>query len=126
MLRRMARARRRRYRLRDPELNQLIEELIERGEFEGAVVCLPNNEAPAAAAKLASAGKHVLVEKPGAGRASDVDPVCEAVAKSGVAFQTGYMWRYDEGADGGCPGEVDVGVRARLQFVGEKLHPVIA
>ncbi|HSG72030.1 MAG TPA: Gfo/Idh/MocA family oxidoreductase [Planctomycetaceae bacterium] len=78
---------------------ETVDELIDRGEFDGAVVCLPNHEAPSAIVKLAHAGKHVLVEKPGAGRASDVDPICAAVAKSGVAFQSGYMWRYDEGAN---------------------------
>ena len=76
-----------------------IDELLANGEFDGAIVCLPNNEAPEAAAKLAHAGKHIMVEKPTAGSADDFQPVVDAVASSNVAFQTGFMWRYDEGAN---------------------------
>ncbi|MFT4586467.1 MAG: putative dehydrogenase [Candidatus Binatia bacterium] len=78
---------------------ETVDDLIARGEFDGAVVALPNNEAPAAAAKLARAGKHVLVEKPMAGCANDARPMIEAVSGSGVAFQSGFMWRYDEAAE---------------------------
>jgi len=76
-----------------------VEELIRDGEFDAALVALPNNEGPAALAKLAEAGKHVLVEKPGAATAADMRPVAEAVRRRGVAFQNGYMWRYDAGAE---------------------------
>ena len=76
-----------------------VDELITDGEFDGAFVGLPNNEAPQATAKLAAARKHVLVEKPMAGNAAEVQPVIDAVAASGVAFQNGYMWRYDEAAN---------------------------
>lgn len=68
-------------------------------QFDAAIICLPNNESPAAATKLASAGKHILVEKPGAGSVEDVKQLIAAVQKSGVAFQSGYMWRYDDGAN---------------------------
>lgn len=76
-----------------------VDELLVHGEFDGAFIALPNNEAPAAAAKLAAAGKHVMVEKPMAGSAKDAAPLVEAVANAGVAFQSGYMWRYDEAAN---------------------------
>lgn len=76
-----------------------VDDLIERGEFDGAIICLPNNEAPEAAARLARAGKHVMIEKPAAGSAADFRPVIDGVSKSNVAFQTGFMWRYDEGAN---------------------------
>jgi len=78
---------------------QTVDELIEQGDFEGAIVCLPNDTGPQAVAKLASAGKHVLVEKPAAGSAQEARQFVEAVETSGVAFQNGYMWRYDEGAN---------------------------
>src|SRR4051794_16640653 len=42
-----------------------VDALIAGGEFDGAIVCLSNREAPAAVATLARAGKHVLLEKPG-------------------------------------------------------------
>lgn len=67
--------------------------------FDAAFVGLPNKETPAAAALLAKADKHLLVEKPGAASAADFRPVADAVAASGVAFQTGFIWRYDEGAE---------------------------
>jgi predicted dehydrogenase len=37
-----------------------------------------------------------VAEKPVAASASDARRIADAVAESGVAFQTGYMWRYDE------------------------------
>jgi predicted dehydrogenase len=75
-----------------------VDELIARGEFDGALVCLPNHEAPEAIVRLAAAGKHVLAEKPVGGCAEDGRRIIEAIRASGVAFQAGYMWRYDEGA----------------------------
>jgi predicted dehydrogenase len=45
---------------------------------------------------LARAGKHVLAEKPVAASASDARQIAAAVEQAGIAFQTGYMWRYDE------------------------------
>lgn len=76
-----------------------VDELIAGGDFDGAIVALPNNESPQAATRLALAGKHVLVEKPMAGCADDAMPLVNAVTQTGVAFQSGYMWRYDEGAN---------------------------
>ena len=64
--------------------------------FDAAVVCLSNREGPPAIAELAAAGKHVLAEKPVAAGAADARQIADAVEKSGVAFQTGYMWRYDD------------------------------
>ncbi|MFN0052033.1 MAG: Gfo/Idh/MocA family protein [Planctomycetales bacterium] len=79
---------------------ETVEDLLDRGGdlFDGAVVCLPNDEGPAAIVRLAQAGKHLLVEKPGAGSAAAARPIVEAVRAAGVAFQSGYLWRYDEGA----------------------------
>ncbi len=76
-----------------------VDELLEQGEFDAAVVCLPNDSGPAAIEKLARAGKHILAEKPAAGSAADFAPASRAIRESGVAFQAGYMWRYDECVD---------------------------
>lgn len=76
-----------------------VDELIARGDFDAAVVCLPNCDAPQAVARLAEAGKHVLCEKPIGKTAADLDPVVAAVRRYRVAFQNGYMWRYDAGAE---------------------------
>jgi len=67
--------------------------------FDGAIVCLPNAECPLAVLELARAGKHVLVEKPGAASATEASAMVDAVRKAQVAFQSGYMWRYDPGAN---------------------------
>jgi predicted dehydrogenase len=77
---------------------ETVEKLLAWGKFDGAVVCLPNNEAPAAIEQLAAAGMHVLAEKPAGGSAGDGRRIVEAVRGSGIAFQTGYLWRFDEGA----------------------------
>lgn len=81
-----------------PRFNTLAE-LIAEGEFDGAVVCLPNDTGPNAVVELAKAGKHILCEKPTAGCAADARRMAKAIEQAGVAFQNGYMWRYDALAD---------------------------
>jgi predicted dehydrogenase len=73
-----------------------VKDLLAGAEFDAAIVCLSNRDGPAAMVELARAGKHVLAEKPVAASAADARPVAEAVQASGIAFQTGYMWRYDD------------------------------
>lgn len=82
-----------------PRFNS-VTELLAKGasHFDGAVVCLPNDRTPAVLEQLAAAGKHVLTEKPCGLNAAAARPALEKVRQSGVAFQTGYLWRYDEGA----------------------------
>src|SRR4051794_34486131 len=72
-----------------------VNQLLLDGTFDGAVVCLPNAETPAVVTALAKAGKHVLMEKPGGGAEADFAPAAKALTDSGVAFQAGYLWRYD-------------------------------
>ncbi|HLJ11361.1 MAG TPA: Gfo/Idh/MocA family oxidoreductase [Planctomycetaceae bacterium] len=80
---------------------ETVERLVRDGRelFEGAIVCVPNDESPDAIVALAQAGKHVLVEKPGAASAAEGFRMVEAVRQAGVAFQSGYVWRYDPGAN---------------------------
>ena len=80
---------------------ETVEALLRDGGdlFDGALVCLPNNTGPEAVIQLAQAGKHVLLEKPGAANAADARRMAEALRTAGVAFQSGYMWRYEEGAN---------------------------
>ncbi|MCA9102862.1 MAG: Gfo/Idh/MocA family oxidoreductase, partial [Planctomycetales bacterium] len=73
-----------------------VDELIANAAFDGALVALPNDESPQAAISLARAGKHLLLEKPGAATVAAAEQIAEAVTTAGVAFQTGYMWRYDD------------------------------
>lgn len=76
-----------------------VEQLLDEADFDAALVALPNDEAPQAATLLAAAGKHLLIEKPGAGSARELDPLLEALQHRSVAFQNGYVWRYDEGTE---------------------------
>jgi len=103
-----------------------VDELIDRGAFDGAVVCLPNHESPSALVRLIESGKHVLAEKPVAGSAGDFEPVAAAVERTGVAFQNGYMWRYDEGAnrlrDMLADGRFGKLISAELTFVTSDVH----
>ena len=80
---------------------ETVEALLRDGGdlFDGALVCLPNNTGPDAVVQLAQAGKHILLEKPGAANAADAHRLAEAVRTAGVAVQAGYMWRYEEGAN---------------------------
>jgi predicted dehydrogenase len=75
-----------------------VEELLHGAAFDAAVVCLSNRQGPPAIEALVRAGKHVLAEKPVAAGADAARKIVDAVRASGVAFQTGYMWRYDEAA----------------------------
>ncbi len=76
-----------------------VEALLAGHPFDGAVVCLANRAMVEAAVRLAGAGKHILVEKPCAGSATEMRRILEAVHQAGVAFQSGYLWRYDAGAN---------------------------
>ncbi|HMC12658.1 MAG TPA: Gfo/Idh/MocA family oxidoreductase, partial [Pirellulaceae bacterium] len=73
-----------------------VNALLSGVDFDAAVVCLSNRDGPPAIAELARAGKHVVAEKPVAATANDARQIAEAVERSGIAFQTGYMWRYDD------------------------------
>jgi predicted dehydrogenase len=73
-----------------------VQQLLAWGQFDAAMVTMSNREGPDAIVELARAGKHVLAEKPVAAGAGDARRIMEAVEASGVAFQSGYMWRYDE------------------------------
>jgi predicted dehydrogenase len=73
-----------------------VAELVKGTAFDGAVVCLSNRDGPPAIVELAQAGKHILAEKPVAAGAADARTIVTAVEQSGIAFQSGYMWRYDD------------------------------
>ncbi len=68
-------------------------------EFDAAVVCLPNNQGPPAVTALANAGKHILCEKPVGRNAAEIRQMAEVLVQSGVAFQNGFVWRYDDAAN---------------------------
>lgn len=72
-----------------------LEALLAATPFDGALVNLPSRDTPAALAQLARAGKHVLTEKPGGVSADAFRDAAAAIREAGVAFQSGYLWRYD-------------------------------
>jgi len=76
-----------------------LDELLADGQFDGALVNLPSRDTPAAIMQLAQAAKHVLTEKPCGVTADAFRPAEAAIRESGVAFQNGYLWRYDPAAN---------------------------
>ena len=72
---------------------EIVPELISSGGdlFDGALVCLPNDQGPDAVIALAKTGKHILLEKPGAANAADGQRIAEAVRTNKVAFQNGFI-----------------------------------
>jgi len=72
-----------------------ISKMLAEEDFEGALVLLPNNEAPKVCIELADAGKHVMAEKPVARNGREMRAVVEAVNRNRVKFAGGYAWRFD-------------------------------
>ena len=80
-----------------PRFETVLELISSGGDlFDGALVCLPNDQSSDAVIALVNAGKHILLEKPGAANAADAQRITEAVRANKVAFQNGFIWRYDE------------------------------
>lgn len=71
------------------------DELLAKQPFDAAMICLSNRESPGVTKKLAEAGKHLLLEKPGAARWNDFQDSAHAIETACVVFQSGYLWRYD-------------------------------
>jgi predicted dehydrogenase len=58
------------------------------------VVATTHDQLAPIAAGAAAAGKHVLVEKPGARRAAELDPVAECAAATGALVRVGFNHRF--------------------------------
>jgi predicted dehydrogenase len=69
------------------------EEVISDENTHAVYIALPNHLHAEWAIKAAEAGKHVLVEKPAAINASQLESVLEAVKKNDVFFMEGFMYR---------------------------------
>lgn len=70
------------------------EEAVTAPGVDIVVVATIHKELAPIAAAAAAAGKHVLVEKPGARRAAELDAVLEAAARTGVRVRVGFNHRY--------------------------------
>lgn len=75
-----------------------LDDLVGRHALDLALVTLPNADAPAAIERLARAGIHLLVDKPGARTAPEARRAFDAVRASGVRAVTGLTRRYSPAA----------------------------
>jgi len=63
-------------------------------EIDIAIVATSHNHLAPIAEAAAGAGKHVLIEKPGARRSVELDPVLREARRTGVAVRVGFNHRY--------------------------------
>jgi len=106
----------------DPQAHfySAVSDLLAQKVFDLAVILLPPSEAITAALQLASAGKHLYIEKNGARRADELRPLCDLASEKGVVIQVGYPWQrhpvarqIKELLDGGVLGNL-LEIEARL------------
>ncbi len=67
---------------------------VRASEVDCVIVATTHDMLAPVAAAAARAGKHVLIEKPGARRAEELDPVLEAAARTGVRVRVGFNHRF--------------------------------
>ncbi len=67
---------------------------VARPDVDIVVVATTHNMLAPVATAAAAAGKHVLIEKPGACRAAELQPVSEASRKTGARVRVGFNHRY--------------------------------
>jgi predicted dehydrogenase len=72
-----------------------IDELLDRGRPDFAIVAVPTEEHLPAVERLAAAGVHVLVEKPLAASADEARGIIAAVDRAGVRGAVGHVERYN-------------------------------
>ncbi len=70
------------------------EDLIGRPDVDIVIVSTTHVALPEVAHAAALAGKHVLIEKPAARRAAELEPVIAAAAKTGALVRVGFNHRY--------------------------------
>jgi predicted dehydrogenase len=67
---------------------------VTRDNIDVVFVATVHDQLAKVASAAASAGKHVLIEKPGACRASELDAVAEAAKRTGALVRIGFNHRY--------------------------------
>jgi len=72
-----------------------LEEMLECKEMDAVIIASPDKFHAQAIQSAASTGKHILCEKPIATNLTDAHAALEAVEKSGVRLQIGFMRHYD-------------------------------
>jgi predicted dehydrogenase len=84
-------------RYRDVPFTTDLDALIRDAQPDIALVTLPNAHAPAAIERLARAGVHLLVDKPGARTAAEAERAFGAARAAGVKAAVGLTRRYGRG-----------------------------
>jgi scyllo-inositol 2-dehydrogenase (NAD+) len=74
-----------------------FESMLEHKEIDCVLIAIPDKFHAHAVRTAAAAGKNILCEKPLATNLEDARAALEAVNKTGVALQVGFMRRYDPG-----------------------------
>jgi UDP-N-acetyl-2-amino-2-deoxyglucuronate dehydrogenase len=74
-----------------------LESLLANQPIDIALVTLPNSEMPKAITRLAKAGVHILVDKPGGRTAAEAEPAFRVAREAGVKVATGLGRRYGRG-----------------------------
>jgi predicted dehydrogenase len=70
------------------------QDTVARPDVDLVVVATSHDRLAEIAGGAAAAGKHVLIEKPGARRAAELDPVITAAQKTGALVRVGFNHRY--------------------------------
>jgi len=82
--------------VRDAELvYPSIDELLERGRPDFAVVAVPTDEHLGVARALAAAGVHILIEKPLAGSAAEAEEIIAGCQAAGIRAAVGHVERFN-------------------------------
>jgi predicted dehydrogenase len=68
--------------------------VVRRPDIDVVIIATTHDMLAPIAAAAACAGKHVLIEKPGARRAAELDPVIRAAAQTGALVRVGFNHRY--------------------------------
>jgi predicted dehydrogenase len=67
---------------------------VAREDVDAAFICTTHDLLAPIAERAASRGKHVLMEKPGARRAAELEPVAKAAGTTGARVRVGFNHRY--------------------------------
>lgn len=76
-----------------PQSHASYQDLLENPDVDAIYVALPNPMHAEGSIRAARAGKHVLCEKPAALDEAECGSVLNAVAKAGVFYMEGFMYR---------------------------------
>ncbi len=76
-----------------PQSHAGYQELVDSPDVDAIYVALPNHMHAEWSIRAARAGKHVLCEKPAAVDRAECEAVINAVAKAGVFYMEGFMYR---------------------------------